>query len=252
MGLFGVAKGCKRLMNLYFALALCFTAVQVGHAVIGFISGPSWIQEALENSWDKAYESDKRLIRELQNELHCQGFQTQDDRGIEMPLGPQTYLPPCAEILQARFGRRLQRLGSMILCIRLIQMTGVFLLSILFQYLAESEKADKSDQDQDQDQDSAYFRSEKQIEDEYARIPLLAGEDDDLPQYYAKDIYDSENYYDDNNDDEDGDDNDGGLCSDDEEDYGGQSHYGRFRTRNFERVLPEYAEDEREPQVYVA
>jgi hypothetical protein len=56
-------------MKQYFGLVLCFIGVQVGYAVVGFMSGTSWIQEALEKSWDKAYESDRSLIRDLQIEV---------------------------------------------------------------------------------------------------------------------------------------------------------------------------------------
>lgn len=56
-------------MIQYFGLVLCFIGVQVGYAVVGFMSGSSWIQEALERSWDKAYESDRSLIRDLQIEV---------------------------------------------------------------------------------------------------------------------------------------------------------------------------------------
>ena len=56
-------------MMQYFGLVLCFVGVQVGYSVVGFMSGYSRIQEALERSWDKAYESDRSLIRDLQIEV---------------------------------------------------------------------------------------------------------------------------------------------------------------------------------------
>ncbi|KAF8948142.1 hypothetical protein BGZ47_006250 [Haplosporangium gracile] len=235
MGLLGVAKGCRRLMNLYFGLVMCFIAVQVGYAVVGFMSGAHWVHEALEKSWDKAYLTDKSLIHDLQIESRCQGFYSRGDRAVAMPPSMEDYLAPCAEILNLRFGKRLQRMGYLILCIRMIQLTGVLLLSVLFKHLAVLDQEDSEDEDNIKiDEESPYFQSEKQLEYENSRIPLLAEEEDeDLPHYSAHDYNnDSEEY-------EDSEDEDGG---DDEERL-----LGSRRGRAY-RHLPEYAEDEREPQ----
>ncbi|KAF9114828.1 hypothetical protein BGX27_009665 [Mortierella sp. AM989] len=240
MGLFGVAKGCRQLMNLYFGLVLVFIGVQVGNAFLGFFSGSDWIQEALEKSWSRAYEADNGLIRDLQNEFHCQGFHTQEDRSAPMPIKPEIYLPPCAEILETQFGQRLQRLGSIVLCIRLIQLTGVFLLSMLFKHLAAVDQIGETEEKQ-ADEESSYFKSEKQIEDENARVPLLA---EDLLHYSTNNI-NGDDYYTESDDSYEDDDE-----NDDEE----KRHGGRGRcTSDYEyRELPKYAEDERETQVYVA
>lgn len=48
---------------------MCFIVIQVGYAVVGFMSGANWVHEALEKSWDKAYMSDKSLIHDLQIEV---------------------------------------------------------------------------------------------------------------------------------------------------------------------------------------
>lgn len=48
---------------------MCFIAIQVGYAVVGFMSGANWVHEALEKSWDKAYLTDKSLIHDLQIEV---------------------------------------------------------------------------------------------------------------------------------------------------------------------------------------
>ncbi|KAF9275198.1 hypothetical protein BGZ68_010961 [Mortierella alpina] len=238
MGLLGVAKGCKRLMNLYFILVLCFIAVQVVYAIAGFMSGTSWILEALEKSWDRAYDTDKELIRELQIEFHCQGFSSQDDRAVRIPSNLEGSVPSCAEILQQRFGKRLRRLGSLILCIRLIQLTGVLLLSILFKHLAMMEQTEEEQLDSG-DEESGYFKSEKQLEDESARVPLLSGEDEDLPRYSLEDAYGemSEGSYDDSDDDSDA----------DEE---GEECHNRFGTYYY-RGLSECAEDKLASQVYI-
>ncbi|KAF9147767.1 hypothetical protein BG015_010537 [Linnemannia schmuckeri] len=235
MGLLGVAKGCRRLMNLYFGLVMCFIAVQVGYAVVGFMSGAHWVHEALEKSWDKAYLTDKSLIHDLQIESRCQGFYSRGDRAVAMPPGMEDYLAPCAEILNLRFGKRLQRMAYLILCIRMIQLTGVFLLSVLFKHLAVLDQEDLEDEDSIKiDEESPYFKSEKQLEYENSRVPLLAGEEDeDLPHYSA---------YDYNNDSEDCEDSEDEDSGDDEERL-----LGSRRGRAY-RYLPEYTEDEREPQ----
>lgn len=239
IGLLGVAKGCRRIMNLYFGLVLCFIAVQVGYAISGFMSGASWVHEALEKSWATAYRTDKSIIHDLQVESNCQGFYSRGDRAVAMPPSMEDYLPPCSEILDQRFGKRLQRMGHLILCIRLIQLTGVFLLSILFKYLAVIEQEDSEDSDEGNgikvDEESPYFKSEKLLEDESSRVPLLSGEDEDLPHYSVHD-------YDDDCDE-----------SIDEEDGGDEERLlgGRRYARDY-HSLPEYVEDEREAQVYAA
>ncbi|KAF9967041.1 hypothetical protein BGZ70_000330 [Mortierella alpina] len=239
MGLLGVAKGCKRLMNLYFMLVLCFIAIQVVYAIAGFMSGTNWILEALEKSWDRAYNTDEGLIRDLQTEFHCQGFSSQDDRAVLVPRSVEGPIPFCADILQQRFGKRLRRLGSLILCIRLIQLTGVLLLSILFKHLAMMEQTEDEQADSG-DEEFGYFKSEKQLEDESARVPLLSCEDEDLPRYSVEDAHGevSEGSYDDSDDDSD----DDAEC---------EESPGRFDTYHYYRGLSECADDKFAPQVFV-
>ncbi|KAG0276494.1 hypothetical protein BGZ95_007471 [Linnemannia exigua] len=185
MGLLGVAKGCRRLMNMYFGIVLCFIAVQVGYAVMGFMSGADWVHEALEKSWDRAYQTDRSLIHDLQ-----------------------------------------------------IELTGVFLLSVLFKHLATVDQEDPDNEDGNfkVDEESPYFQSEKQLEYENSRIPLLSGEDDeDLPHYSAHNCNDSED------------------SEDDDEDCGDEKRFlGSSRYECDYGNLPEYAEDDCEPHVYVA
>ncbi|KAK3843209.1 MAG: hypothetical protein J3R72DRAFT_441062 [Linnemannia gamsii] len=238
MGLFGVAKGCRRLMNMYFGIVLCFIAVQVGYAVVGFMSGANWVQESLEKSWDKAYQTDRSLIHDLQIESRCQGFYSRGDRAVAMPAGMEDYLAPCADILSLRFGRRLEKMGYLILCIRLIQLTGVFLLSVLFKQLAAIDQEDSENEDSNfkVDEESPYFKSEKRLEYENSCVPLLSGEDDeDLPHYSVRD-------YNESGDSEDDDEN----CGDEERLLGSRRYECEYRN------LPEYAEDDCEPHVYVA
>ncbi|KAG0250885.1 hypothetical protein BG011_008000 [Mortierella polycephala] len=251
MGLFGVARGCRRLMNLYFALVLCFIIVQVSCAIHSFILGPSWVVEALEKSWGNAYETDRDLIRDLQSEFHCQGFYSSNDRAVELPSSTGDNMPACAEILQERFGKRLQRLGSLILYIRLIQLTGVFLLSILFRHLAAMDEGNKEEIERT-DEESPFFMSEKQIEDETARMPLLMEYDNDLPDYSVHDAYDRG--YDEESEDSFNERDRGSETDEDEERFHGRRFCtDRFGAHEYEyRDLPEYTEDVCEPQVYVA
>ncbi|KAF9386039.1 hypothetical protein CPB97_004179 [Podila verticillata] len=181
VGLFGVVRGCKRLMNVYFAFVLCFIGYQVVYTIVGFNSGAKWTIEALERSWDKAYNSDQELIREMQSEFGCQGFRAQDDRAGK--IASDGMYPACADILQAKFGKKLEKIGYLILCIRMIQLTGVFLLSILFKHLAS---VDTADEEEERGDEESYFISEKQMEEEGSKVPLLADKDDDdedLPPY---------------------------------------------------------------------
>ncbi|KAF9322028.1 hypothetical protein BG003_008219 [Podila horticola] len=137
LGLTGVIKGSRRLMNLYFGLVLAFIGVQVGYAVAGFISETSWVEASLERSWGDAYQKDPSLIYDLQTEL-----------------------------------------GS------------VLLLSILFKYLAVLDSKSSSIESGSVPTESSlsdgklpFFVSEKQLEDQDARIPLLFPESEH-PDYF--------------------------------------------------------------------
>ncbi|KAG0243324.1 hypothetical protein BGX31_010917 [Mortierella sp. GBA43] len=169
----------------YFGLVICFIAVQVGNAIAGLLSGSDWIEEALDKSWDIAYQTDQGIIQELQAGFHCMGFRTLDDRVVPMPYNTEMDQPPCEGILRARFGRRLQRLGSLVIYIRLIQLVGVLMLSILFRYLTTMEPLDE-DEATSRDEELPYFKSEKEMEEESARVPLLGGDDDEMPGYWQE------------------------------------------------------------------
>ncbi|KAG0085433.1 hypothetical protein BGZ93_005376 [Podila epicladia] len=184
LGLTGVIRGSRRLMNLYFGLVLAFIGVQVGYALVAFISGTSWVETSLERSWGDAYQKDPNTIYDLQTEFNCRGFKTQDDRAVDT-LGSDGYLPPCSQVLETMYGSQLDRMGSMIVCIRLIQLGSVLLLSILFKYLAvldsESSSLEPGSPTERSlsDDKLPFFVSEKQLEDQDARIPLLFPESED-------------------------------------------------------------------------
>ncbi|KAG9068608.1 hypothetical protein KI688_010884 [Linnemannia hyalina] len=195
IGLLGVAKGNRRLMNLYFGFVMVFISIQALFAVKGFLSGADWVRDALDRSWTNAYETDKDLIRDLQSEFNCKGFFDGEDRSLETNMGYEGHLPNCSDILEMTFGSRLERLGTTILWIRLIQLAGVMLLSILFRYLTI---LDQSDADKDEEaleaqqqskmldgssQSGYYFLTEKQMADCDAHVPLLLrqeGDEDDI------------------------------------------------------------------------
>ncbi|KAF9585704.1 hypothetical protein BGW38_001151 [Lunasporangiospora selenospora] len=233
-------------MNLYFVIVLCFIIIQVGSAISGFMSGSSWIYDALEQSWDRAYQKDKSLIHDLQLEFSCRGFHSAEDRAVHISEDMDMPLPACGQVLLLRFGKRLQRLGLLIFCIRLIQLTGVFLLSILFKHLASTVQSEEGEENE-ADEESPYFPSEKLLEEESARIPLLSMEDYDLPHYSVHD----EPVGDENDDDDDDDDenDDGHRASCTGVVWGARSCHTHFDNHDYSYYgLPEYAEDERETQ----
>ncbi|KAF9917687.1 hypothetical protein BX616_000205 [Lobosporangium transversale] len=168
-------------MKVYFALVIAFSFVQGIIAVKGFLSGMSWVQNTLDLSWENAYENDPDLIKELQKELQCQGFKDSNDRSLEQPLGRMgDQLPPCIGALESNFGKKLQEFGTFILYIRLIQLVGVIMLSIIFKYLAVM--GDEEDQDEEEAltrqmcEKSGYYWTTKQVEDANAQVPLLSVE----------------------------------------------------------------------------
>ncbi|KAG0075824.1 hypothetical protein BGZ92_002710, partial [Podila epicladia] len=106
-------------------------------------------------------------------------------------------------------------------------LTGVFLLAILFKYLASMEVPDG--EEEKSDEECSYFISEKQLEEEGSRVPLLADKDDDedLPPYgNTSESEDDEN----------------------DQDYVDEENDIQSRCRYHD--LPEYAEDEQPVQVY--
>jgi len=122
----------------------------------------------------------------------------------------------------------------------------VFLLSILFKYLAVIDQKDSEDSDEGGsiriDEESPYFKSEKQLEDESSRVPLLSGENEEGLPHYS--MYDYNDDCDDCSDSEDDDDDEEG--GDRERLLRGHRHVRDYHS------LPEYIEDNCEPQVYVA
>ncbi|KAG0340296.1 hypothetical protein BG000_000233 [Podila horticola] len=175
LGLTGVIKGSRRLMNLYFGLVLAFIGVQVGYAVAGFISETSWVEASLERSWGDAYQKDPSLIYDLQTEVSAIKF---------------GYIKHEYQILETMYGSQLDRIGSMVVCVRLIQLGSVLLLSILFKYLAVLDSKSSSIESGSVTTESSlsdgklpFFVSEKQLEDQDARIPLLFQESEH-PDYF--------------------------------------------------------------------
>ncbi|KAF9920287.1 hypothetical protein FBU30_009906 [Linnemannia zychae] len=106
-----------------------------------------------------------------------------------------------------------------------IELTGVFLLSILFKYLAVINQEETENESYVKaDEESPYFKSEKQLEYEISRVPLLSSDDDDLPHYSMCDYSDE---------------------------YNGNGELNEGYEHGYQ-TLPEYTEDEYEPQVYIA
>ncbi|KAF8981221.1 hypothetical protein BGZ46_003088 [Entomortierella lignicola] len=214
MGLFGVTKGSKRIMNLYFSFVVVFIAFQGLLAIRGYLTGESWVQNVLDLSWDAAYDSNPELIKDLQREFNCQGFNDQDDRSLELPLEDDEHLPPCSEL------------------------AGVFLLSILFKYLAAM---DREEQGLDEEQDiklsgyankDGYYSHEKREEQAIEKVPLLSlrdieeeEEEEALSQYYIQGIY-----------------VDGESGSED----GDHSDYGSDHILEGYSTLPDYEEEQEE------
>ncbi|KAF9356831.1 hypothetical protein BGX26_004690 [Mortierella sp. AD094] len=239
MGLFGVTKGNRRIMNLYFACVVVFIFIQGLFAIRGFLAGESWVQNVLDISWDAAYDSNPDLIKDLQKEFNCQGFNDQSDRSLELPLEADEHLPPCSGVLEMSFGKRLNKLASVILCIRLAQLAGVLLLSILFKYLAAM---DRQEQNMDEEQEvtvtrfsekHGYYFNEKQDEEANARVPLLSVEEmdeDALPRYYMQDNVDDES----------------------ESEYGDYSDDDSDHTLHGYSNLPDYEDEQGLVSVYVA
>ncbi|KAF9150308.1 hypothetical protein BG015_007900 [Linnemannia schmuckeri] len=202
IGLLGVARGNRRLMNLYFGFVMVFISIQALFAVKGFLSGADWVRDALDRSWTNAYETDKDLIRDLQSEFNCKGFFDEEDRSLETSTGYGGHLPNCSDILEKTFGSRLERLGTTILWIRLIQLAGVLLLSVLFKYLVildqldidKEEEALEAQQSEmlDSGKSGYYFLTEKQMADSDVHVPLLLCQEEDEEDGGARELYTDE------------------------------------------------------------
>jgi len=106
---------------------------------------------------------------------------------------------------------------------------------------------DQDDEEEDKvDEESPYFKSEKQIEDESSRVPLLSGEDEDLPHYTAEDIYGEEYADSDASETDDDEDEERRLCAD-------RFSECEYPYHDLASTCPRYVEeDDSETRVYVA
>ncbi|KAG0055959.1 hypothetical protein BGZ83_006884 [Gryganskiella cystojenkinii] len=143
-----------------------------------FLMSTQWIDEALDRSWDRAFDSDRSLIQELQYEFHCLGFKDAQDRA--MPYSSEGVMPqPCAQVMRTMFGKRLQHLGLILLSIRLLQLAGVLLLTVLIKYLAALDQEQREKQEQEEQQ--------QQAEQELARIEAKLGQSQQMEAKLKKD-----------------------------------------------------------------
>ncbi|KAF9968246.1 hypothetical protein BGZ70_005636 [Mortierella alpina] len=142
--------------------------------------GAAWADKLLDRSWNTALVNDPELIHDLQAE----GF---DDRSAGSPEAcpGSEDLPSCGEILKLNFGSRLEKLGTMLLLLRLLQLSGVLLLAILFKYLALIDREESEQEDKNTlvtiTEKSGYDLAEKQSEDKHVHVwvPLLLEDDID-------------------------------------------------------------------------
>ncbi|KAF9425270.1 hypothetical protein BGZ76_003356 [Entomortierella beljakovae] len=161
-----------------------FIVYQGTLAVRGYLAGEIWVRNVLDLSWNTAYDTDPELIENLQKEFNCQGFKDRSDRSLELPIEADEYLPPCSGVLVMSFGKRLRKLGLVILYIRLIQLAGVLLLSVLFKHLAAMDREDLYLDEEEKinswttDKKDSHYFSEK-CEYASALVPLLSEETDD-------------------------------------------------------------------------
>ncbi|KAG0213519.1 hypothetical protein BGX28_004155 [Mortierella sp. GBA30] len=156
---------------------------QTVFAVKNFLMESDWVHDTLDQSWDNAYNYEPELIYELQSEYKCQGFHSARDRSLELPLDSESYLPPCDQVLETSFAKRLDVLASRILCIRILQLVGVLLLSFMFRYLAVLDQEDSREDDfqglVSSSKKIACGLMEKQTDHVYAHVPQSFADSDE-------------------------------------------------------------------------
>lgn len=79
-----------------------------------------YVENNLRQSWIRAFDTDPRIILDIQREFRCQGFDEPAELMVEMP---EFYgaLMACKYALIARFGPKMYSIGVMTMIIRLIQ-----------------------------------------------------------------------------------------------------------------------------------
>ncbi|CAG8503560.1 2500_t:CDS:2 [Ambispora gerdemannii] len=116
----------------FFAFLIAFTALQTFLAFCGVFSNNRAIASSLNGAWQRAYENNKDLLKEIQYEFSCKGFASIDDRPVEIT---ESYDVSCGIVMVQRFGPQLYYVAMMLLISRLVQSIGVFALTYIFQKL---------------------------------------------------------------------------------------------------------------------
>ncbi|GJJ71019.1 hypothetical protein EMPS_03369 [Entomortierella parvispora] len=155
VGVFAFIKGCRKLLQSYLICVIITVLIQASIMVHQFLLSTRWIDDTLDQSWNRAYESDPELVMGLQNEFNCRGFNHFQDRAVDFIHGEDMIdhmaLMPCSEVLKATFGKRMRHLGTVLLCIRLIQLAGVLSLATLIVYLSDMDQEDREMEEQEQE-----------------------------------------------------------------------------------------------------
>ncbi|GAB5591704.1 hypothetical protein Unana1_06604 [Umbelopsis nana] len=99
---------------------ISFVGLQLIVAAAVLQNKDQYVENNLRQSWIRAFDTDPRIILDIQREFRCQGFDEPAELMVEMP---EFYgaLMACKYALIARFGPKMYSIGVMTMIIRLIQ-----------------------------------------------------------------------------------------------------------------------------------
>ncbi|OZJ04603.1 hypothetical protein BZG36_02050 [Bifiguratus adelaidae] len=145
IGLIGVWKKNNRLMNLYFLIIVSFIGYQVISATLAYLTSTSWMQDNLDRLWGEAYEKDRNLIRDIQAEFQCRGYNDPTDRAATMSFfdEDEEVLPACAPVLLEALGSKFSALAMTMYSVRVVQLLAVLLVCGLFYALITQDEEEE-------------------------------------------------------------------------------------------------------------
>ncbi|CAG8449065.1 6170_t:CDS:2 [Ambispora leptoticha] len=152
LGISGLVRQKKIFGQFLAAFLIAFTALQTFLAFCGVFTNNRAIASSLNGAWQRAYENNKDLLKEIQYEFSCKGFASIDDRSVEIP---ESYDVSCGIVMVQRFGPQLYYVVMMMFISRLIQSIGVFALTYIFQKLIQS-----SSHNEDPESFTVHYQSE--------------------------------------------------------------------------------------------
>ncbi|KAL1922106.1 uncharacterized protein VTP21DRAFT_10748 [Calcarisporiella thermophila] len=155
MGCLGAMGELRSVLIIYFSLLLLLVLVQLFITILAFTPK---IDDAIDAAWQKAYDSDSKLLRDIENEYSCCGLRNVTDRAVpkRAPDACVTspyfgYDQPCYRQLRKAYKRNGEAIAIGGLVLAVVQILSLMCAGMLIsriptpeererEYLAEHER----------------------------------------------------------------------------------------------------------------